>query len=842
MNQKNETVSNYILRMYQEVDKNLTKSKESKPEWEDLANEMMRWLPDLFLITSLLFKKTGIYIHIMYPPNGERFPEDEDWQDKIQDVSNEWYRWIWRKSDEYSKYKNLEKCINELKECLQYDITLTDLHSFSSSLQNNHDQDSKVDQLSIECWNWCKLLFKLHALADEVCAGFGTPSGDYWIKDSKLNPSERKIVHFSANSLLTYTGSLSRFPAHIGIVLPKMRTPGVGMTVRSISHHLTFHQTEVKVDWRTLPWINIDENTVNILIVPYPYKVNATDFQPSPSVTNRANREDGRYFHYSGGQQRYNNNILLKMLDEIEESVNRVHLIVFPEQALTENERDEILFELTARYDNRSDKNRTQLPMVMAGIRPENQREYSADAKDFELNKVVLSTFFAGKWYQTEQPKHHRWKLDRYQIRQYNLGGVLAGSRDWWEAIPYTQRKVSILAPNGWLALCPLICEDLARQEPVAEVIRGIGPTIIIAILLDGPQIPARWSARYASVLADDPGSSVLTVSSLGMTLRSKKDKSVSEEDTGSREVALWRDAREGFEQLEIAEGKAGILLNTSAKWIPELTADGRVDNKSSAMFMVDGKFQTGQENLICDDVFTKDTVDHSQKVKEHILSQNTDLLEISLISYFVDAAFECIVPFSNKENIGYLKELQKWILSIDGSIIENEIRPNKLQSIFELLSNKNKELYANGNGNEHSEVKPYLDWFVAWMEEISVNIHNNDNYDSLLKEIRTILTFIRTNKFKYFELLKGEDVKAPIPARKQLTGSFGDEWFRSARIPVYMSLALLWAIYKRLYNRLRDGKLDTNTANIFKQVEDLLKKNHDSVWFDAIVDYHKEE
>ena len=58
-----------------------------------------------------------------------------------------------------------------------------------------------------------------------------------------------------------------------------------------------------------------------------------------------------------------------------------------------------------------------------------------------------------------------------------------------------------------------LVCEDLAQNDDVAQLIRSVGPTVVICVLLDGPQLTSRWAARYASVLADDPGSAVLTLS-----------------------------------------------------------------------------------------------------------------------------------------------------------------------------------------------------------------------------------------------------------------------------------------------------------------------------------------
>jgi hypothetical protein len=70
---------------------------------------------------------------------------------------------------------------------------------------------------------------------------------------------------------------------------------------------------------------------------------------------------------------------------------------------------------------------------------------------------------------------------------------------------------------NMWSVL---ICADLARQDPAADLIRAVGPNLLIALLMDGPQLSHRWPARYAAVPAEDPGTSVQTLTSLGMAER----------------------------------------------------------------------------------------------------------------------------------------------------------------------------------------------------------------------------------------------------------------------------------------------------------------------------------
>src|SRR4029077_8941218 len=125
-------------------------------------------------------------------------------------------------------------------------------------------------------------------------------------------------------------------------------------------------------------------------------------------------------------------------------------------------------------------------------------------------------------WEHYRQHKHHRWCLDADQIQQYHLGPRLLPSKRWWEAIDIPERTRLFIRAAENLTVCPVICEDLARIDPAADSVHAVGPELVVALLLDGPQLDTRWPARYASVLAGDPGSSGLSVTSLGMALRSR--------------------------------------------------------------------------------------------------------------------------------------------------------------------------------------------------------------------------------------------------------------------------------------------------------------------------------
>src|SRR5439155_14804996 len=111
-----------------------------------------------------------------------------------------------------------------------------------------------------------------------------------------------------------------------------------------------------------------------------------------------------------------------------------------------------------------------------------------------------------------------------------------------------------VFRPGAGLAT--LVCEDLARVEPVQTVIRAVGPNLLVVLLMDGPQIKGRWPTRYATVLADDPGSAVLTLTSLGMVRRS-----VVPGEQELSQIALWKDPFGAVQELKLPRGSHALLL-----------------------------------------------------------------------------------------------------------------------------------------------------------------------------------------------------------------------------------------------------------------------------------------
>jgi hypothetical protein len=253
------------------------------------------------------------------------------------------------------------------------------------------------------------------------------------------------------------------------------------------------------------------------------------------------------------------------------DEVDGVDAVVFPESCVPVADL-EPLEALLARYG---------VTVLLAGA-----RETTTTAGRLPGNWVHLGVHVGGCWAHYRQNKHHRWFLDESQINQYHLAGALHPSVRWWEAMEVPRRSLQFLELSEGLTLVAVVCEDLARMAEVAELVRGGGPTLVVTILLDGPQLATRWTARYAGVLADDPGTAVLTLTAHGMVERSRP--------TGmpaSTVVALWKDPTRGLREISLERGATGVLVSLAATRSRRRVAEGRTPVDNAAGLMVAGVF-----------------------------------------------------------------------------------------------------------------------------------------------------------------------------------------------------------------------------------------------------------
>jgi hypothetical protein len=178
----------------------------------------------------------------------------------------------------------------------------------------------------------------------------------------------------------------------------------------------------------------------------------------------------------------------------------------------------------------------------------------------------------------TEQSKHHRWRLEGSQIRQYQLGGIFDPNSIWWEHIDVHNRRIGFSINRHNAVVAALVCEDLARNDPVLPAVAAVGPTLVIALLMDGPQLTNRWPGRYATVLAEDPGSSVLTLTCLGMIERSAMPGA-----DNKPVVGLWKDSYGSAKELVLPRGCHGLVLSLDCSRRRQATLDHR-EHKDAAV------------------------------------------------------------------------------------------------------------------------------------------------------------------------------------------------------------------------------------------------------------------
>jgi hypothetical protein len=269
---------------------------------------------------------------------------------------------------------------------------------------------------------------------------------------------------------------------------------------------------------------------------------------------------------------------LLGLLAEARKEVLEVHGLVLPELALDRKLAEGIARALATQED---------LEFFVTGV---HLREAGGRSRNhafccyFEESRANGSRRRQRTPVPWQQSKHHRWKLDRSQIGRYHLGHALDPQYARWESIRLDDRRITLFEVRRGASLAVLICEDLARIDPVQPIVRAIGPNLVVALLMDGPQLERRWPGRYATVLADDPGSAVLTLTSLGMVLRSTAPA-----DVANRSVALWKDGTGDARALQLRSGAHALLLTLSPEAAEERTLDRRSDEKTTVQFSLSG-------------------------------------------------------------------------------------------------------------------------------------------------------------------------------------------------------------------------------------------------------------
>lgn len=500
----------------------------------------------------MLLSASEAYRFAVSPVVGKSWPPKQGWPAEIADVGERWGR-----------VRGTASCVAPAEVAAWWSL----IARADSRLIADLRACKPTARGRVANWDLVCAILSLHAAADMACAGVGVAGG---LPRGASNETKQFVGR--ANALLQKNGSLNRqvSPERVR-VLPKLHTPQLGMTVRSVSMHLTAEDAPIPGKWIQPRWSPISRwEELRLLLLPWPLLIDDDAFVPTHRPPISMDESTFAFFQFEP-RRRLDLRLLRRVLVAAKEISGSIDGVVLPEAAIPEKE----------------------LPRVERVLREAGVGLFVGGVRSKRRNFARVKTLLSGSGSEVDQDKHHRWCVDAGQISTYGIGFRLDPRLRWWEDIEIRARELHFISIYPWLTICPLICEDLARVEPVSRMVRSVGPNLVVALLQDGPQLTGRWPGRYATVFAEDPGSSVLTLSSYGMVRRS-----VPPGMTPKPVVGLWKDAVTGVRELSLEPGSAGIVIGIRPHWIKEWSADGRHDDGNAASLALFEARQVSVEGL----------------------------------------------------------------------------------------------------------------------------------------------------------------------------------------------------------------------------------------------------
>ncbi len=446
--------------------------------------------------------------------------------------------------------------------------------------------------------DWWRAVLALFMIADLACVRVfrdpikrfnGTAFGD--LLNSLFYDVDKKLKRSRASRSTATDAPIKTTPAPRGpssltfltdtsviCVMPKIRVAAVGATIRNVSRNLSLlpGRGELRCFWDMTDAEpeSEDRETLDVLLIPAPFTLDAADFKPNSDengvntpTTLRNDKPNWENFRLDqpwiakGDVQEAFINDCVSLVEATKRETRAVNGIILPEYALK--------YEVFGLLCTRLKLAAPHLEFVVSG---------SSDNCNGQKANTLLTRIWQKsdpeKHITNSRRKHHRWRLDRRQIESYGLGTALNPKvSHWWETTPIGQRELYFHRFRTGSTFAALICEELARSDVCHDVLRAVGPNLVFALLMDSAQIPGRWSAQYASSLADDPGCAVLSFTSYGLVERANRLRS-----DGSQSVALWKDDTGKLVQIPMpkGEGPRGILLSLWSEHVQDQTITGK--------------------------------------------------------------------------------------------------------------------------------------------------------------------------------------------------------------------------------------------------------------------------
>ncbi|WP_157073559.1 hypothetical protein [Sphingomonas soli] len=559
------------------------------------------WPPDLFAFVAKLLDLSGAYHHVVPaspapPKTGLRRLQISDAQLEACVIAGAAWRAEWNSGKVPApKPALVAKLWSELSSRLNAPIYEA-LNDFARPPE------------------WWSLALQLLVLSDEASFGLGLeltkpdPSGgsaeiQHFLNVFKLvlgTEVNREDGQFDENFF-----SISFANENVASVMPKSRTPRVGCTLRSLSHNLALlpPRGEVRVRWGSYdrdPGTTCDD-PLKLLVIPYPYSISDKCFSVAGAEPGHGEswgwfKVDARWLGAPSDMRERADAFAAFVVDLVTQAGCDgipVNGVILPEASLNEAYYRALVvalldvpgveFLINGATESQFHKRVVTEEIGTDATMPDTQRE-----GNFVSQTLFLSSRGTRQAVRTIRQKHHRWRLDESQIRQYGLQHILDTDKLWWERIDITSRSVDVMAIRPGATVTSLICEDLARVDPCQAAVRAVGPTLLVSLLMDGSQLSGRWPGRYATVLSEDPGCSVLTLTSLGLIART--DPATISGATPKRSIGLWRDGGGGTVELILDPGAHAVAFTVRAHMEMEQTLDGRSDDKDAVVWRLDVK------------------------------------------------------------------------------------------------------------------------------------------------------------------------------------------------------------------------------------------------------------
>ncbi|MFL9912305.1 ribonuclease H family protein [Paraburkholderia sp. RL17-337-BIB-A] len=532
--------------------------------------ECPAWPPDLFAVAATIIELASCFTHASCMDSG--FEERKAYISEVSEAAK-----LWR-----GNVTNAPDIVDE------WWLELLVLYGQVRIDQLHDDPHGVVSDRVLQ------LLIRLLAVADEACVGVG------WSNDTASDAAKEclnALTTGDTTDLKKWSSAqhslCRRVSPHVCVVFPKALTTPVGCTVRSMSHHLALLPpvTVLKPQWLLTDDKPDARDTgpakrkaLRLLIVPFPFRVSEDAFTRKGEPNNLDGL--GKVPSYFGVNQTWlekpnssdkvsARELVDELLKPLLESAKRgaggdvIDGILLPELAFDKDLAAQVGAELALIAGEFG------LKFFICGASEEGDGSLPCNVA---MNWVFRAQGPNGEAQVTpgSHRKHHRWALDGAQIERYGLTELDPSSKSW-EYIDVSRRELPFFAVRNDLCMTVLICEDLARADPAMQVIRAVGPNLVVALLMDGPQLIQRWPGRYATVLAEDPGSSVLSITSAGMV-----DRSNLLERNPVRSVGLWRHENGSSQELYLPVGHHGLLLSVDSSSETQFTLDHRPDSETT--------------------------------------------------------------------------------------------------------------------------------------------------------------------------------------------------------------------------------------------------------------------